>query len=132
MGLFGPIYGLGAGAFHRLGWGYWPVNMVKADVVWPAGWLSESELVMVEIASYVIQCQPQKMGVIIGHINQQNWGEITNQDPNGKLIMVYESDIHQVEIGDLIPNILGMKGVLTMNMVYHSIIEPDDKPPTLH
>ncbi len=88
---------------------------------------------MVEIASYIIQCKPHDMGRIIGTIGQKNWGEVTNQDQNGKIILVYESDIHQLNIGELIPQILGIKGVLTMNMIYHSNIEPDNnQPQTLH
>lgn len=74
------------------------------------------------ISSLVVQARPERLDDVSQAIFARG-GEIPATDPDGKLIVVLETD-SEVKITDFLNEVAVMKGVISANLVFHQIDEP--------
>lgn len=74
------------------------------------------------ISSLVVQARPERLEDVSRAICARG-GEIPATDPDGKLIVVLETD-SEAKITDFLNEVAVMKGVLSANLVFHQIDDP--------
>jgi len=77
----------------------------------------------IHISSLVVHVRPDRMDAVRTTILERG-GEIPAEDPNGKLIAVIETS-DETGISSFADGIAGLDGVLSANLVYHMIDDPD-------
>lgn len=82
----------------------------------------------VHISSLVVQARPDRLVEVTKAIEIRG-GEIPATDPNGKLIVVLETESETI-ISDFLNEIAVMPGVLSASLVYHHIDEQSPAPPS--
>ena len=77
----------------------------------------------VHISSLVVQARPDRLDEVSNAIVMRG-GEIPASDPDGKLVVVLETESEQT-ISDFLNEVAVMPGVLSANLVFHHIDEQD-------
>lgn len=80
----------------------------------------------VHISSLVVQARPDRLAEVRDAIAVRG-GDIPADDPNGKLVVVLETD-SETKITDFLNEIAVMPGVLSANLVFHHHDEDDTAP----
>ncbi|QOC24307.1 chaperone NapD [Wenzhouxiangella sp. AB-CW3] len=80
------------------------------------------------VASVIVHCRPEKLQSLKAWLIEQEGVEIPVSSPEGKLVVVSESDSERA-IADLMQMIGDRPGVLNTAMVYHEIIDNEDDSP---
>lgn len=75
------------------------------------------------ISSLVVQARPERLDEVSKAIITRG-GEIPASDPDGKLVVVLETESEQT-ITDFLNEVAVMQGVLSANLVFHHIDEQD-------
>jgi nitrate reductase NapD len=78
------------------------------------------------ISSLVIQARPERLAEVRGAIAARG-AEIPASDPDGKLVVVLETDSER-KITDFLNEVSVMPGVLSANLVFHHNDEHDTAP----
>lgn len=77
----------------------------------------------VHISSIVVHVLPERMEAVRASILERG-GEIPVEDPNGKIVAVIETG-DETGVSSFAEEITFLDGVLSANLVYHMIDEPD-------
>lgn len=78
------------------------------------------------ISSLVIQARPERLAEVREAISARG-AEIPASDPDGKLVVVLETDSER-KITDFLNEVSVMPGVLSANLVFHHNDEHDTAP----
>ena len=82
--------------------------------------MSNNSVDEVHISSYVVQTRPQQTEQIRTLINEIYGAEIHGTNPQGKMVLILESDSEN-DISDLIIKINSIPGVINTALVFHQI-----------
>ncbi|MBO6949451.1 MAG: chaperone NapD [Rhodospirillales bacterium] len=80
------------------------------------------------VSSLVVQARPERLAEIRDAITSRG-GEIPAEDPDGKLVVVLETDSER-KITDFLNEVAVMSGVLSANLVFHHNDDHDTAPYT--
>ncbi len=72
------------------------------------------------ISSLVIHCRPGSMAAAIERIQAMPNAEVPESDPNGKFVVLLETDDESTILED-IGNIQSLRGVINATLVYHQV-----------
>ena len=84
----------------------------------------------VHISSLVVQVLPVHMQAVIDHINAMEGAEVNITSPEGKLVVLMETDTQQL-VTDHIEDINTYEGVVSTALVYHQTEESEALNDTL-
>lgn len=80
----------------------------------------------VHISSLVVQAKPDRLDEIADAILSRG-AEIPARDPNGKLVVVLETE-SEATISDFLNEVAVMSGVLSANLVFHQVDNQEAGP----
>lgn len=79
----------------------------------------------VHISSLLVRSNPAQMEAVLAKINSMPNAEISQSDPSGKIVVLFEADSDRA-IGDALAKIQLLDGVASAALVFHQTCDAQD------
>ncbi|NSY40771.1 chaperone NapD [Leisingera sp. ANG59] len=79
----------------------------------------------IHISSLLVRCNPAQMEAVLASIQSMPRAEISQTDPSGKIVVLFEADSDRA-IGDALAKIQLLDGVASAALVFHQTCDAQD------